>query len=118
MYPVLEMIEGIKERFIILSKKNRGIEYVFIRLWDEYDTYGCSNEEDMLEMLVFDIIIANMNIKEEKCIVECNDMAIKETMRNYERYKINLHSYCNDNDIELIERMIDQIYNQKEKWAE
>lgn len=99
MYSVQEMIEGMKERFIILSKKNRGIEYVYIRLWDEYETYNCSDEESMLEILVFNIIIATMNIKEEKHIVECNSMSIEDTIRDYKKYEKNLPKYYDDNDL-------------------
>lgn len=117
MYPVQEMIEGMKERFIILAKKNRGIEYVFIRLWDEYETYSCSDEEDILEILVFNIIIASMNVKEERHIVERNSMAIEDTIRDYIKYEKNLRIYYDDNDMKLIEDMIDQISACKEKWV-
>lgn len=117
MYPVQKMIQDMEEDYLMFLRENRGIKYVFIRLWEEYDTFRSPNEESMLELLVFNIIIASMNIKEEASIVADNGMEIRRMMREYEENKENLRIYYDDNDMKLIEDMIDQINACKEKWV-
>ena len=109
MYPVKRMITDMKEMYDMYLREDRGIKYVFIRLWDEYDTWHCPNEEIMLKILVFDIIIASMNIKEDTSIVASFGIEIRRMMSEYEESKEKLPIYYDDNDMKLIEDMIDQI---------
>ena len=117
MYSVKEMIQEVEEDYHMFLKENRGIEYVFIRLWEDYDMYGHAFEGDKLQMLVFNIIITSMNIKEEASIVASFGMEIRGRMRKYEENKEKLPIYYDENDIKLIEDMINQINACKEKWV-
>lgn len=118
MYTLKKMIQDIEKDYLMFFKESRGNEYVFIRLWEEYDTYGNrNNKEAMLQTLVFDIIIASMNIKEETSIVASFGMQIRRMMKEYGENKEKLPIYYDNNDIKLIEEMIDQINACKEKWV-
>lgn len=119
MYPVKQMITDIEEDYYYsLLKENRDIEYIFIRFWEDYSTYANRNNKRlMLQSLVFDIIIASMNIKEETSIVASFGMQIRRMMREYEENKEKLPIYYDDKDMKLIEDMIDQINACKEKWV-
>ena len=117
MYPVKEMILFIKEKYLMYSKRNHGLNYVFGNLWDIYGTAGSTDEEDVLQTLVYDIIIVSINIKEEASIVADLGMEIRQMMKGYEESKAKLPIYYDNNDIKLIEDMIDQINACKEKWV-
>ena len=118
MYPVQKMIQDMEEEYLMLLKEDRGIEYVFIRFWEDYDTFGHRNNKMlMLQTLVFDIIIADMNLKEQR-ITRGNKMGIKRMMREYEENKEKLHIYYDDDDMKLIEGRIERINTFKDKWMD
>ncbi|MCM1500692.1 MAG: hypothetical protein NC124_19695 [Clostridium sp.] len=115
MCSVKEMIFFVKEMYLMYSKRNQGMVYVFGNLWEAYETYYCSEEEDMLQTLVYDIIIASMNLQEE-VLTSSQKFCIRETIITYAKYKEKIYMYYDDNDMKLIESMIDQINACKEKW--
>lgn len=117
MYPVKQMITDIADMYLMFLKSNLGIYYVFANLWDIYRTDGSPDEESMIESLIFDIIIASMNIKEEASTVADFGMEIRHMMREYEENKEKLPIYYDDSDMKLIEDMINQINACKEKWV-
>lgn len=51
-----KMRNDIQSIYIQYLKKNRGVEYVFSRLWEEYD-----DDEPDEEMVVYNLIIARKN---------------------------------------------------------
>lgn len=116
MCPVKQMISFMEETYLLYSKRNQGLVYVFGNLWKAYEIYYCSEEEDMLQTLVYDIIIANMNLQEE-LLTPSQKFCIGETIIAYEKHKEKIFIYYDDNDIKLIEDMIDQINACKEKWV-
>ena len=96
-----EMIAGINCIYENWMKKNRGKEYVFARLWEEYD----DNNPDE-EMIVYNMIIAKKNI-EEKTVSNNNYKCIKEVMKNYEDNQEKMKLYLGEED----DKELYQIYN-------
>lgn len=115
MYPVEEMILFIKRKHLMYFKRNPEVDYVLGNLWDIYGTVGSVDEEDVLQTLVYDIIIASMNLQEE-VLTSSQKFCIRETIITYAKYKEKIYMYYDDNDMKLIESMIDQINACKEKW--
>lgn len=117
MYPVKEMTLFMKEKYLMYFNRNHGLNYVFGNLWDIYGTAGSTDEEDVLQTLIYDIIIVSINVKEEVSTAADFGMEIRQMMREYEKNKEKLPIYYDDNDMKLIEDMIDQINACKEKWV-
>lgn len=116
MCPVKIMILYIEEAYHMYYKNALGPVYIFGNLWEAYAIEYCSNQEDTIKMLVYNIIIANMNLQEE-ALTSSQKFCIGETIISYEKHKEKIYMYYDDNDIKLIEGMVDQINACKEKWA-
>lgn len=87
-----EMIAGINYIYERYTKKNRGKEYVFARLWEDY--YDDNPDE---EMTVYNMIIAKKNI-EEKIISDNNLKCIKMAVKNYENSQEKIKMYFSEKD--------------------
>ena len=87
-----EMIAGINYIYERYTKKNRGKEYVFARLWEDY--YDDNPDE---EMTVYNMIIAKKNI-EEKIISDNNLKCIRMAVKNYENNQEKIKMYFSEKD--------------------
>lgn len=98
-----EMIEDINYIYVRYMKNNRGKEYVFARLWDDY--YDDNPDE---EMIVYNMIIAKKNI-EEKIVTDTDYRCIKRVMKNYEDNQEKMKLYLGEEDDKELYRIYDMI---------
>lgn len=116
MYPVKEMVTEIEGMYHMFLKDNLGSAYVFGNLRDIYRPDVQTDEGLMIQSLIYDIIIASVNLQEE-VLTSSQKFCIGETIIAYEKHKEKIFMYYDDNDIKQIEDMIDQINACKEKWV-
>lgn len=96
-----KMIENIDNTYERYMKKNRGKEYVFARLWEDY--YIENSDE---EMIVYNLIIAKKNI-EEKTVSNNNWNCIGRVVKKYENNQESIRNFFSGKDC----MVISQIYN-------
>lgn len=93
-------IHGIYERYL---RKDRGAEYVFARLWEDfYD----ENPDD--EMIVYNLIIAQINL-EQPVITNNNRKCIDRAVKNFEAAKARVCALFTEQDRAAFTRMCDEV---------
>ena len=97
-----EMLNDIQSIYIQYLKKNRGIEYVFARIWEDF-----YDDEPDEEMIIYNLIIAKKNIEEE-VITDNNWKCINIAVKEYEHNKGKIELFFSEED----NRAIQQIYNE------
>ena len=97
-----EMIADIRDIYKRYSKKGRGAEYVFARLWEDY-----FDENPDEEMIVYNLIIAQINL--ETVITDNNRKCIDRAVKNYEVNKSRMETHFTEQDGAALARICDEI---------
>lgn len=100
-----EMMDDIQSIYARYLKKNRGVEYVYARLWEDY--YDENPDE---EMIIYNLIIARKNI-EEKVISNNNFICINRAVKNYENNQKQIELFFTKEDRIAIQQMCNEIKN-------
>lgn len=100
-----EMMYDIQSIYVRYLKKNRGVEYVYARLWEDY--YDENPDE---EMIIYNLIIARKNV-EEKVITNNNFICINRAVKNYENNQRQIELFFTKEDSIAIQQMCNVIKN-------
>lgn len=110
MWTVKEMLKDFDDDYEIYLSERRGVQYVFMRLWDEF--YDNAPDE---EMTVCNLIIARMNLK-ASYISDNHKRLVKRYMSFYKNNENKIRSYYSEEDIKLIEEIVDEINSKQNIW--
>ena len=103
-----EMLNDIQSIYIRYLKKNRGVEYVFARLWEDFD-----DDEPAEEMTIYNLIIAKKNIEEE-VITDNNWKCINSAVKNYENNQGKIELFFSKEDNKAIQQIYNEIKSKEE----
>lgn len=98
-----EMLNDIQSIYIRYLKKNRGVEYVFARLWEDY-----YDDEPDEEMTIYNLIIAKKNLEEE-VITDNNWKCINRAVKNCENNRAQIELFFSEGDNKAIQQMCNEI---------
>lgn len=103
MSQIDEMTADIRYIYERYSKKGRGVEYAFARLWEDY-----FDENPDEEMIVYNLIIAQINL-EETVITDNNRKCIDRAVKNYEVNQSRIETHFTEQDRAALARICDEI---------
>lgn len=110
MNVVEEMIDSKYRNYLRYLKREKDVQHVFLRLWE--DCFAKDPDEDIL---VLNIIVSKMSLVAGQVDITAK-YSIKNAMLNYEKMKDKLKIYYSEEDNKIIDDMVAEINSQQDIW--